>query len=103
MKRNTKNSLRAYFKEIILNENYRKSADPTIINNLINYYIYQDLYCADFEEFKEICKAILASDASNPIQIMVGDYDETIYTEDKIIHDQKHNIEDVGMSYILYF
>ena len=39
MKRNTKNSLRAHFKEIILNENYRKSADPTIINNLINIII----------------------------------------------------------------
>ena len=36
MKRNTKNSLRAHFKEIILNENYRKSADSTITNNLIN-------------------------------------------------------------------
>ena len=39
MKRNTKNSLRAYFKEIILNENYRKSADSTITNNLINIVI----------------------------------------------------------------
>ena len=39
MKRNTKNSLRAYFKEIILNENYRKSADSAITNNLINIII----------------------------------------------------------------
>ena len=39
MKINTKNSLRAYFKEIILNENYRKSADSAITNNLINIII----------------------------------------------------------------
>ena len=39
MKINTKNSLRAHFKEIILNENYRKSADSTITNNLINIII----------------------------------------------------------------
>ena len=39
MKNNTKIGLRAHFKEIILNENYRKSADSTITNNLINIII----------------------------------------------------------------
>lgn len=63
---------------------WNKERYPESVGTRYNYYIYQDLYCADFEEFKEICKAILASDASNPIQIMVGDYDETIYTEDKM-------------------
>lgn len=46
-----------------------------------NYYIKNDLYCKDYDEFKEKCIQILQEKDRNQIQLMVGDYDGGIYSE----------------------
>ena len=46
-----------------------------------NYFIQNDLYCEDYDEFKEKCIRILQEEDRNHIQLMVGDYDGGIYSD----------------------
>ena len=49
-----------------------------------NYYEINDLYCENYEMFKEKCSDIFSHENPDHIQILVGDYDEKIYSEERM-------------------
>ena len=59
--------------------NTARYPEATCMDN--NYYIKNDLFCEDYDEFKEKCIQILQEEDRNRIQLMVGDYDGSIYSE----------------------
>ena len=46
-----------------------------------NYYIRNDLYCEDYDAFKEKCIRLLRERDRDRFQLMVGDYDGSIYSD----------------------
>lgn len=49
-----------------------------------NYYIRNGLYCKDYDEFKERCSELLEDGEQNQFQLMVGDYDPAIYSDENM-------------------
>lgn len=49
-----------------------------------NYYRINDLYCENFDAFKEKCREIFEEDNPDHIQLLVEDYDENTYSEEKM-------------------
>ena len=49
-----------------------------------HYYRKNDLYCADMDAFEEKCEEIFAEASPDSVQVMVGDYDKSRYTEENL-------------------
>ena len=49
-----------------------------------HYYRKNDLYCADMDAFEEKCEEIFADASPDSVQVMVGDYDKSRYTEENL-------------------
>lgn len=60
-------------------ENY-----PQASGTKYNYYLINDLFCEDFDAFKEKCRDIFEEDNPKNIQLLVGDYDEKRYSEENM-------------------
>ena len=60
-------------------ENY-----PQASGTKYNYYLINDLFCEDFDAFKEKCRDIFEEDNPKNILLLVGDYDEKRYSEENM-------------------
>src|SRR5699024_6347350 len=49
-----------------------------------HYYRKNDLYCENMEAFEEKCEEIFADASPDSVQVMVGDYDKSRYTEENL-------------------
>lgn len=54
---------------------------PTCDDMTYNYFHLNDAYCKNYDEFKEKCIEILQNEDKKEIQLMVGDYDGSIYSD----------------------
>ena len=85
---NSSRTLYSYFNlddsQMERSHTWDKQKYPRADGTQYNYYRVNDLYCKDYNKFKEKCREIF--DQANPehIQVIVGDYDEKTYSEDKM-------------------
>ena len=64
-----------------LGHEWDESSYPVADDMTYNYYIYNDLYCEDYYDFKSKCIELLEEDSYQSFQLMVGDYDGSIYSD----------------------
>ena len=63
-----------------LGHEWNQQAYPEAKATKDNYYIRNDLYCENYKEFRGKCIEILQDSSVDSFQLLVGDYDGSIYS-----------------------